>query len=103
MISETTIFISAVFELVGLNKGGNDIGLPMISMCLLWLSWPLVRLGQVLRALYRHTGLGTSFRPSQERSTSLTAEMSAAAGWQDFSAAPVTLDTEGAGTSTMTR
>ena len=49
MISETTIFISAVFELVGLNKGGNSVGLPMISMGLLWLSWKLVRLGQVLR------------------------------------------------------
>jgi hypothetical protein len=49
MNSETTIFISAVFELLGLNKGGNSTGLPMISMGLLWLSWQLVRLGQVLR------------------------------------------------------
>jgi hypothetical protein len=44
MIDETTIFISAVFELVGLNKGGNSIGLPMISMGLLWLSCQLARL-----------------------------------------------------------
>jgi hypothetical protein len=49
MISETTIFISAVFELLGLNKRGNSIALPMISMGFLWLSWQLVRLGQVLR------------------------------------------------------
>jgi hypothetical protein len=71
MNNETTIFISVLFELVGLNKGRDSVGLSMISTGLLWLSWQLMRLGKFCIALYFHTGgLEASLRSSQRCSFS---------------------------------